>query len=136
MNNMVEGSLHVRQMGWIMTKSKANITQIISNLAHGCTMAWQWILTLGVTKVVKEKMVILQFVMNRAFFEKEVPKVHCKTLKTIDAHKINHIITPNKLLVEFESSIPSPTDMGKSTLTIVDKSLTGAVEIKKKIKKL
>jgi hypothetical protein len=56
-------------------------------------------------------------------------------LKTIDAHKVNHIITPNKLLVECESSIPSPTDMGKPTLTIVDQSLTGAVEIQKKSKK-
>jgi hypothetical protein len=51
-----------------MTKSKANIAQMASNLAHGCTMAWQWIFTLGVTKVVEKKMVILQFVVNRAFF--------------------------------------------------------------------
>ena len=36
----VEGSLHVRQMRWIMTISKANIAQMASNLAHGCTMAW------------------------------------------------------------------------------------------------
>ncbi len=72
-----------------------------------------------VPKVVEEKMLILQFVVNRAFFAKEVPKVHCKTLKTIDAHKVNHIITPNQLLVECESSIPSPTDMGKSALTKV-----------------
>ena len=87
-----------------MTISKANIVQMTSNLAHGCTMAWKLIFTLGVTKVVEEKMLILQFVVNRAFFfAKEVPKVHCKTLKTIDAHKVNHIITPNQLLVECES---------------------------------
>ena len=66
----------------------------------------------------------------------KVPKVHCGTLKTIDAHKVNHIITPNQLLVECESSIPSPTDMGKPTLTIVRQSLTGAVEIQKKIQKI
>ena len=47
------------------------------------------------------------------FFVKEVPKVHCKALKTIGSHKVNHIITPNQLLVECESSIPSPPDMGK-----------------------
>ena len=40
MNNRVEGSLHVRQMWWIMTISKANIVQMASNLSHGCTMAW------------------------------------------------------------------------------------------------
>ena len=69
-------------------------------------------------------------------FAKEVPKVHCKTLKTIDAHKLNHIITPNQFMVECESSIPSLTDMGKPTLTIVDQSLTGAVEIQNKFKKM
>ena len=79
---------------------------------------------------------ILQFVVDWAFFlSSEVPKVHCKTLKTIDAHKVNHIITPNQFLAECESSIPSPTDMGKPTLTVVDQSLTGAVEIQKKSKK-
>ena len=94
---------------------------------------------MGVTKVVEEKTVILQFVVDRAFFAKEVPKVprvHCKTLKTIDAHKVNHIITPNQFLAECEISIPSPTDMGKPTLTIVDQSLTGAVEIQIEIKKM
>ena len=70
------------------------------------------------------------------FFVKEVLKVHCKALKTIGCHKVNHIITPNQFLVECESLIPSPTDMGKPTLTIVDQSLTGAVEIQKKIKKM
>ena len=68
MNNRVEGSLQVRQMSWFMTISKANIAQMASNLAHGCILAWQWIFTLDVTKVVEEKMVILQFVVNRAFF--------------------------------------------------------------------
>ena len=92
---------------------------------------------MGVTKVVEEKMVILQFVVDRAFFfAKEVPKVHCKTLKTIDAHKVNHIITPNQFMVECESSIRSPTDMGKPTLTIVDQCLSGAVEIQNKIQKM
>ena len=57
-------------------------------------------------------------------------------MKTIDAHKVIHIITPNQFMVECESSIPSPTDMGKPTLTIVDQSLTGAVEIQKQIKKM
>ena len=96
---------------------------------HGRAM---YFFTLGVTKFFEEKMMILQFVVNMAFFfAKQVPKVHCKTLKTIDAHKVNHIITPNQFMVECESSIPSPTDMGKPTLTIVDQSLTGAVEIKK-----
>ena len=65
-------------------------------------------------------MLILQFVVNRVFcFAKEVPKVYCKTLKTIDDYKVNHIITPNQLLVECERTIPSPTDMGKSALTKV-----------------
>ena len=63
---------------------------------------------------------------------KEVPKVHCKTLKTIGSHKVNHIIEPNQLLLLCESSIPRPTDMCKATLTRVDQSLTGAVEIQKK----
>ena len=75
---------------------------------------------------------ILQFVVDKAFFAKEVPevpKVHCKSLKTIDANKVNHIITPNQFMVECETSIPSRTDMGKPTLTIVDQSLTGRVEI-------
>ena len=73
-----------------------------------------------VTKVVEEKTVILRFVVDRAcFFAKEVPQVHCKTLKIIDAHKVNHIITPNQFMVECESSIRSPTDMGKPTLTKV-----------------
>ena len=67
MNNMVEGSLNVRQMWWIMTISKANIVQMASNLAHGCILAWQWMFTLGVTKVVEEEMVILQFVVNMGF---------------------------------------------------------------------
>ena len=58
-----------------------------------------------------------------------------KALKTIDDHKVNHIITPNQFMVECESSIPSPSDMGKPTLTIVDKSLTGAVEIQNEIQK-
>ena len=83
-------------------------------------------------------MVILQFVVDRAFFAKEVqkvPKIQGKALKTIDAHKINHIITPNQFMVKCESSILSPTSMGKPTLTIVDQSLTGAVEIQKKSKK-
>ena len=65
-----------------------------------------------------------------------VPKVHCKTLKTIGFHKVYHITTANQLLVECESSITSPTDMGKPTLTIVDQSLTGAVKIQKKIQKM
>ena len=60
-----------------------------------------------------------------------MPKVHCKALKTIGSHKVYHIITPNQLLVECESSIPSPSDMGKPTLTIFDRSLTEAVEIQK-----
>ena len=64
-----------------------------------------------------------------------MPKVHCKALKTIGFHKVNHIITPNQLLVECESSIPSPTDKDKPTLTIVDQSLTGALQIQKKTKK-
>ena len=51
-----------------MTISKANIVQMASNLEHGCILAWQGIFTLGVTKVVEEKMLILQFVVNRAFF--------------------------------------------------------------------
>ena len=71
-------------------------------------MAWQCIFTLGVTNVVEKKMVISQFVVDRAFFAKEVPKVpkvHCKTLKTIDALKVNHIITLNQFMVECESSI-------------------------------
>ena len=71
---------------------------------------------MGVTNVVEEKTVILQFVVYRAFFfAKEVPKVpkvHCKALQRIDAQKVNHIITPNQFMVECESSIPSPTDMG------------------------
>ena len=61
-----------------------------------------------------------------------MPKVHCKALKTIGSHKVYHITTANQLLVECESSIPSPTDMGKPTLTIVDQSLIGAVKIQKK----
>ena len=68
MNSGVEGSLHVRQMWWIMTISKVNIAQMASNLAHGCILAWQWIFTLGATRVVEEKMVILQFVVNRGSF--------------------------------------------------------------------
>ena len=59
-----------------------------------------------------------------------------QTFKTIDSHNVNHIITPNQLLVECESSIPSPTEMGKPTLTVVDQSLTGAVEIQNKIQKM
>ena len=70
------------------------------------------------------------------FFVKEVPKVHCKTLKTIGSHKVYHISTANQLLVECESSIPSPTDIGKPTLTILRQSLTGAVEIHKQIQKI
>ena len=73
------------------------------------------------------------------FFAAEVPKVaevYCKTLKTIDAHKVNYIITPNQFMVECEILIPSPTDMGKPTLTIVDQSLTGEVEIQNKIQKM
>ena len=66
------------------------------------------------------------------FFAKEVPKVHCKTLKTIGAHKVNHISTPNQLLVECESSLPSPHDIGKSALT---KVWPEQVEIQKKSKK-
>ena len=65
-----------------------------------------------------------------------VPKVHCKTLKTIDSHKVYHIRTANQLLVECESSIPRPANMDKPVLTIVDQSLTEAVEIKKKSKKV
>ena len=38
-------------------------------------------------------------------------------------------------MLECESSIPSPTDMGKPTLTIVDQSLTGEVEIQNEIRK-
>ena len=64
-----------------------------------------------------------------------MPKVHCKTLKTIDSHKVYHIRIANQLLVECESSIPRPTDMCKPTLTIVDQSLTGVVEIQKKNQK-
>ena len=56
-------------------------------------------------------------------------QIQGKGVKTIGAHKVNHIITPNQFMVECESSIPSPTGMGKPTLTVVDKSLTGAVEI-------
>ena len=63
-------------------------------------------------------------------------KIQGKALKTIDAHKVNHIITPNQFMVECESSIPSPTDMGKPTLTVVDQSLTVAVEIQNKIQKI
>ena len=59
-------------------------------------------------------------------------KIQGKALKTIDAHKVNHIIAPNKFMVECESSIPSATDMGKPMLTIVDQSMTRAVEIQKK----
>ena len=62
--------------------------------------------TLGVTKLVEKKMVILQFVVNRGFFAKEVPKLHCKILKTIGAHKVNHISTPNQLLVECDVDEP------------------------------
>ena len=85
-------------------------------------MAWIWIFTSRVTKVVEEKMVILQFVVDRAFFAKEVPKVpkfQGKRVKTIGAHKVNHISTPNQLLVDCESALTSPHDMGKSTLTKV-----------------
>ena len=57
-----------KEMWWIITISKANIAQMASNLAHGCILAWQWIFTLGVTRVVEKKMVILQFVMNRGSF--------------------------------------------------------------------
>ena len=57
-------------------------------------------------------------------------------MKTIDAHKVNHIITPNQFMVECVSSITSPTDMGKPTLTIVDQILTGVVEIQNKIQKI
>ena len=46
-------------------------------------MAWQWIFTLGVTKVVEKKMMILQFVI-------------LSTKQTIDDHKVNYIITPNQ----------------------------------------
>ena len=82
---------------------------------------------------------IFQFVVDRAFFCKggtKSTKITLQNIETIDAHKVNHIITPNQFLAECESSIPSPTDMGKPTLTIVDQSLTGALEIEKEIKKM
>ena len=77
----------------------------------------------------------LLWIGGRVFFVKEVPKVHCKTLNTIDSHKVYHSRTPNQLLVECQSSIHRPPYMCKPTLTIVDQSLTGAIEIQKKIKK-
>ena len=56
---------------------------------------------------------------GKDLFKELRPNYNPKTLKTIDGHKVNHIITPNQLLVECESSIPSPHDMGKSALTKV-----------------
>ena len=131
-----KSSLHVRQIWWIMTISKANIVQMTSNFAHGCTMAWQWIFTLGVTEVVEKKWWFCNLLWIGGIFCKGGAKVTLQNFKTIDSHKVYHIRVANQLLVECESSIPSPSDMGKPTLTILRQSLTGAVEIQKQIQKL